>query len=684
MTGSYTNIFGGTAIKPALVALLELSMSTNTVLSWPTEVASSANYFASIIDVTATVGGLTLTLPNALLASTGQSSLIANVGAQNFTVRNNSGVQVAIIAPGQQWLVYLYDNTTQGGLWRAVQMAATTSQGQASALAGAGLLAVSSKLNVSIPTQTASANRSLLLADQANLIVWNGAIGTLTLDTTANLGADWWAAVANHGSGALTLMPTGETINGAASLILQPGASAVIVAAAGSFNTYANPQSPWSVLNGGTGASDPTNALVNLGGSTIGISIFEAPSASAVVALLGLSNTTLTESTVATNQVLNAASTQTAFVATAALQLTLPVTTSLSKTYLFTVYAQGGAVTIHPNAADAVNGGVAGANYVINQGASALFVTDANGNWWPFYVATAGTVTSVGLSAPAEFAVTGSPVSTSGTLALAWANEAANKILAGPTSGGAGTPGFRTMVNADLPVPLNTTYVTSGIAPSGGVLDISAIAANGIDLSQSSAANINALGGSAPVGARRLVRFTGSTPGQLSNSGSLVVPGAITLVIGQFDVAEFVCLGTGGFGVWELTSYLRYTGAPIYGSASAAETLAGTDAVKFLTAAGFAGNQSLATNGYYKFPGAGVASGVILQWGTLAMPSGGTVNGSFPIAFPNGCIKIVGSYQDSGNVAGGAITIVQISASQYQVFSPTATPSDVAWFAIGD
>jgi hypothetical protein len=61
-----------------------------------------------------------------------------------------------------------------------------------------------------------------------------------------------------------------------------------------------------------------------------------------------------------------------------------------------------------------------------------------------------GTVTSVGLSLPAIFTVTGSPVTAAGTLTAALASEAANTVLAGPT-GAAGAPTFRNLVAADVP-----------------------------------------------------------------------------------------------------------------------------------------------------------------------------------------------------------------------------------------
>jgi len=69
-----------------------------------------------------------------------------------------------------------------------------------------------------------------------------------------------------------------------------------------------------------------------------------------------------------------------------------------------------------------------------------------------------GTVTSVGLTMPSEFSVSGSPVTSSGTLTVTKANESANLVYAGPSSGAAAAPTFRSLANADLP----TSGVTAG------------------------------------------------------------------------------------------------------------------------------------------------------------------------------------------------------------------------------
>jgi hypothetical protein len=60
-------------------------------------------------------------------------------------------------------------------------------------------------------------------------------------------------------------------------------------------------------------------------------------------------------------------------------------------------------------------------------------------------------VTSVGLSLPSEFAISGSPVTGSGTLTGTWNNQNANQVLAGPSTGSPATPSFRSLVAADIP-----------------------------------------------------------------------------------------------------------------------------------------------------------------------------------------------------------------------------------------
>jgi hypothetical protein len=106
-----------------------------------------------------------------------------------------------------------------------------------------------------------------------------------------------------------------------------------------------------------------------------------------------------------------------------------------------------------------VIGGTAGAGKVpaINGAGTGLeWITPSGGGG-------TGTVTSVGLSMPSGFTVTGSPVTTSGTLTAAWSSQAQNSVLAGPATGGAGTPLWRALVRADLPTNVVTTLGTGTV-----------------------------------------------------------------------------------------------------------------------------------------------------------------------------------------------------------------------------
>ena len=79
-------------------------------------------------------------------------------------------------------------------------------------------------------------------------------------------------------------------------------------------------------------------------------------------------------------------------------------------------------------------------------------------------VSGTGTVTSVAQTVPSFLSVSGSPVTTNGTLAITLATEAANVVFAGPASGGAVAPTFRALVAADLPVINLASSAAGGVS----------------------------------------------------------------------------------------------------------------------------------------------------------------------------------------------------------------------------
>lgn len=227
---SYTMVFGGELLQPADVSYRALTTSSNVTLVWPTEGQSGDNFAARFMDVTATLGGVELTLPDATLASTGMSLIFNNVGVNNFVVKTATGSTILSPAVSTCWVVVLTDNTTTGGSWRTFQFGAGTSAATAAALAGAGLKAISSTLNQNMTVFGFSTTYNASTSDRASVLMWTaGGTGTLTIDAPGTVGSDWFVHVRNSGGGALTIDPAGAvTIDGNATLTLNPGNSCII------------------------------------------------------------------------------------------------------------------------------------------------------------------------------------------------------------------------------------------------------------------------------------------------------------------------------------------------------------------------------------------------------------------------------------------------------------------------
>lgn len=241
MTNTYVNPITGQTLNPSQIGYEELTISTNTALDWPINGTVNQSVVAAIIQITATVGSLSVALPSALQVSTGQSVLIQNVGANTFTVTDISGNTIASVASGIAEYIFLTDNSTNNGTWSTVTFGAGTSSANASALAGYGLLAVGTQLNQNYEESAISVSATLSNANRAQFIVWTGGVGALTLPVASVAGNGWFVMVRNGGSGILTLTPSGtDTIDTNASQQLQPTESLVLVSnGIGGYSTFA-------------------------------------------------------------------------------------------------------------------------------------------------------------------------------------------------------------------------------------------------------------------------------------------------------------------------------------------------------------------------------------------------------------------------------------------------------------
>ena len=113
---------------------------------------------------------------------------------------------------------------------------------------------------------------------------------------------------------------------------------------------------------------------------------------------------------------------------------------------------------------------------------------------WVFPGGGIGTVTSVALSAPsAVFDVTGSPVTSSGTLALSFDDQVANTFFAGPSTGADATPTFRTVATADITGLLAVSDLTTATTGSGNIVLSSSPTLTTPDIGAATATSINGL-----------------------------------------------------------------------------------------------------------------------------------------------------------------------------------------------
>lgn len=213
--------------------------------------------------------------------------------------------------------------------------------------------------------------------------------------------------------------------------------------------------------------------------------------------------------------------------------------------------------------------------------------------WTPASLAGGGTVTSVGISLPPIFGITGSPITSAGTLTATLANQNANYIFAGPASGSAAAPAFRPLVGADLPA------INMSANGSGGVSGILGVANGGTGQSTAAAA-FNTLAPSTTLGG--LIYGTGTNSYGNLSLGS----------VGQ-------CLQSNGT-------------APVWGACSSGFTAGGdlTGTSVSQKVAGLQGYPLLAT---------APAAGQVLEWSGSAwspasLPGGGSVT-SVSLSLPS-------------------------------------------------
>ena len=236
---SYNSPFTGNVIQPTDVSYRDITITNTTLqLEWPINGTTTNDAAARIMEV-ATTGVSELWMPPANQSSVGNDALIRNTGGEDFDVMDYAGINTIVtVLAGEAQYIYITDNSTEEGVWGIIAYGIGSSGQDAATLAGYGLLAIGQTLNQSQPVTTFSSNYTALATDRSSTYVWTGGAGTLTLTLASTLADNWFMFVRNSGTGALTVAGSGgNTINGSASIILQPTDSCIIVCSGTTFYT---------------------------------------------------------------------------------------------------------------------------------------------------------------------------------------------------------------------------------------------------------------------------------------------------------------------------------------------------------------------------------------------------------------------------------------------------------------
>lgn len=113
--------------------------------------------------------------------------------------------------------------------------------------------------------------------------------------------------------------------------------------------------------------------------------------------------------------------------------------------------------------------------------------------------------------------------------------------------------------------------------------------------------------------------------------------------------------------------------------ATAAEALTGSSQALAVTPYALANaGKSLASDGYYKFPG-----GLMIAWGSGSLSPSGTTTLTFAAAFPTNCATVVVSNRENAGYSRGVIHVTTFNASGVTIYSGDTSTHYGHYIAIG-
>lgn len=300
--------------------------------------------------------------------------------------------------------------------------------------------------------------------------------------------------------------------------------------------------------------------------------------------------------------------------------------------------------------------------------------------------AASGTVTSVGLTVPSILSVSGSPVTSSGTLAVSLATQAANRVFAGPSTGADATPTFRALVAADIP-DISSTYLTASstatLTNKSGNISQWTNNSGYITNSVSSLTSLTAVGTIA-TGSWQATAIAGQYGGTgVNNSGKTITLGGNFTTSGANNVtlttsgatnvtlptngtlisstvttlSSLTSIGTIGTGVWQGTAVtVPYGGS---GASTLTGILQGNGTSAFTALTSSTVGQVLRVTGANTF-----------GWGAVNLADTDAITGVLPAA--NGGLGV-----DTSGVTDGQLLIGKTSDNSLNLATLTGTANQV-------
>ena len=232
-----------------------------------------------------------------------------------------------------------------------------------------------------------------------------------------------------------------------------------------------------------------------------------------------------------------------------------------------------------------------------------------------------GGLTSVGLSGPSIFVYSNNPLVSNGYINITLSSQVSNTFLAGPTTGAATTPAFRTLSNVDLPVMVGDAGAggVKGAVPAPAAGDAAAnkfLSAGGTWATPSgsgapASASYVVISAEASLIAERIL--------QVGSALSLTDNGAGSSVVIGLDGDLVAVAGLNGQGLATRIAVDTWTTRSIQVSGSA---LSVTDAT------GVSGNPTLAAAVNIESFATNTGTGLLVQSGTVIVSRVLTVSGS--------------------------------------------------------